>query len=63
MIHTRLTSMNLTSGTLRDVHHTAMFRLAKVDRTDENAESDLRVFGRLVNFCERARQGSTLVDV
>ena len=63
MIHTRLTSMNLNSGTLRDFHHTAMFRLAKVDQTDENAESDLRVFRRLVNFCERARQGSKLVDV
>lgn len=63
MIHTRLTSMNLNSGTLRDVCHTLGYGLVKVDRTDENAESDLRVFGSLVNFCERARQGSKLVDV
>ncbi|MGV0378642.1 hypothetical protein [Corynebacterium lehmanniae] len=63
MIHTRLTSTNLGARALRDVRHIAGLTLAKVDQTDENVESDLRVSGGHVNFCERARQGSKLVDV
>lgn len=62
MIHTRLTSTNLGARALRDVRHIAGLTLAKVDQTDENVESDLRVSGGHVNFCERARQGSELVD-
>lgn len=62
MIHTRLTSTNLGARALRDVRHIAGLTLAKVDQTDENVESDLRVSGGHVNFCERARQGSKLVD-
>lgn len=62
MIHTRLTSANCNGRALRDVCHTAWITLVKVDQTDENVESDLRVSGVRVKFCERARQGSKLVD-
>ena len=62
MIHTRLTSTNLGLGALRDVCHTIGWTLVKVDQTVGIAESDLRVFGPLVNFYESISQAPRLVD-